>query len=75
MAADQREWTAPAPLRALTWWPPVAFVLGALAPEIAPASITAAGLLLAAVGALGRRRRALPPPVELPVERSLRRAA
>lgn len=59
MASDSHDWTVPAPLRALLWWPGVAFVLALVVPDAAVGSIAAAGLVLVALGALagavGRR--------------------
>ncbi len=59
MATDSPDWTVPAPLRALLWWPGVAFVLALVAPDAAVGSIAATGLVLVALGALaeavGRR--------------------
>ncbi len=59
MATDSPDWTVPAPLRALLWWPGVAFVLALVAPDAAVGSIAAAGLVLVALsalaGAVGRR--------------------
>ncbi|WP_433274726.1 hypothetical protein ACQPZA_26275 [Pseudonocardia xinjiangensis] len=52
MARDAREWTVPAPLRALMWWPATAFVLVMVAPEAAATSIAAAGVALVALGAV-----------------------
>ncbi len=79
MAPDKREWTVPAPLRALLWWPPTAFALVMVAPEDAATSIAASGVALMTLGALapvvGRRlRRPVPaagpdhdpPTVEMP---------
>ena len=79
MAPDKREWTVPAPLRALMWWPGVAFVLVMVAPDAAAASIAASGVALVALGAVlplatRRLRRAQPsramsddrPTVEMP---------
>lgn len=61
MAPDPSDWTAPAPLRALLWWPAVAFALFLVSPESAVGAIAAAGLLLVGAGALtgaaGRRWR------------------
>ena len=69
MAPDKREWTVPAPLRALMWWPGVAFVLVMVAPESAAASIAASGAALIALGAvapiLARRLRRPRPAVAL----------
>ena len=59
MAADPREWTVPDPVRALLWWPPVAFLLVMLVPHAADRAIAASGLVLALAGAVGgalRRR-------------------
>jgi len=53
MAGDAREWTVPAPLRALMWWPAAAFVLVMVVPEAAATSIAAAGVALVALGAVG----------------------
>jgi hypothetical protein len=61
MASDSPDWTVPAPLRALLWWPGVAFVLVLIAPDAAVGSIATAGLVLVTLGALagavGRRVR------------------
>lgn len=53
MASEHHDWTVPAPLRALLWWPPVAFVLVMLDPTAAPVTIAAAGAALAVLGVLG----------------------
>jgi hypothetical protein len=79
MAPDKREWTVPAPLRALMWWPGTAFVLVMIAPDAAAASIAVSGAVLVALGAVlpiatRRLRRARPagpvsddrPTVEMP---------
>lgn len=59
MAPDSPDWTVPAPLRALLWWPGVAFVLALVAPDAAVGSIAVAGMVLVALGAaaevVGRR--------------------
>jgi hypothetical protein len=52
MAPHKREWTVPAPLRALLWWPATAFVLVMVAPDAAAGSIAVAGAVLVAFGAL-----------------------
>lgn len=69
MAPDKREWTVPAPLRALMWWPGIAFVLVMVAPDAAAASIAASGAVLVALGAvlpiLTRRLRRVRPAVAL----------
>lgn len=59
MAADTQDWTVPAPLRAMLWWPGVSFVLVLLVPDAATWSIAVAGLALATTGAVvvGLRRR------------------
>lgn len=64
MAPDAPDWTVPAPLRALLWWPGVAFALVLIAPDAAVGSIALAGLVLVGLGALvpvvGRRLRRAP---------------
>ncbi len=52
MASQEREWTIPAPLRALLWWPATAFVLVLIAPDMAAGAIAVAGGVLAALGGL-----------------------
>lgn len=52
MAPEKREWTVPAPIRALLWWPGVAFVLVMVAPEAAAVGIAASGAALMALGAI-----------------------
>jgi hypothetical protein len=52
MAPEKREWTVPAPVRALLWWPGVAFVLVMVAPESAAVGIAASGAALVAIGAV-----------------------
>ncbi len=52
MAPDKREWSVPAPIRALLWWPGVAFVLVMIAPEAAAAGIAASGVALMTLGAV-----------------------
>jgi hypothetical protein len=81
MAPEKREWTVPAPLRALLWWPPTALLLVMVAPGAAAAWIATSGAVLIALGALTpavarRLRRAAgpgtarlgqdPPTVEMP---------
>ena len=46
------EWTLPAPLRALLWWPPIAFALAMLQPAAAATVIAATGAGLAVLGVL-----------------------
>ena len=89
MQADIREWTAPAPLRALLWWPATAFVLVVVAPGAATESIALAGAVLAMLGgmipAIARRLRRIldpetafaaeEPDVELALVPSARQAA
>jgi hypothetical protein len=66
MAPETREWSVPAPVRALLWWPAISFVLVVLDPAAAIGVIAAAGLVLAVLGGLlapaarrlGRRRKA-----------------
>lgn len=52
MVADKREWTVPAPVRALFWWPGAAFVLVMVAPDSAAQAIVAAGAVLLVLGAV-----------------------
>jgi hypothetical protein len=52
MASEPHDWTVPAPLRALLWWPPVAFVMALLDPSAAVGTIAAAGAALAVLGVL-----------------------
>lgn len=80
MAPEKREWSVPGPIRALLWWPGVAFVLVMVAPEAAAVGIAASGAALMVLGAVvplasRRLRRARPatprsiddrPTVELP---------
>jgi hypothetical protein len=70
MRSEPLDWTVPAPLRALLWWPPIAFVLVLLEPTAAALTIAAAGAALAVLGAVGTsvgqaisRRRAAREPV------------
>lgn len=53
MVSEPHDWTVPAPLRALLWWPPLAFLLVLLEPTTADVSIAATGAALAALGAVG----------------------
>ncbi len=52
MAPDKRDWTVPAPLRALMWWPAAAFVLVMVAPDEAAGGIAVSGVVLVALGAV-----------------------
>ena len=52
MASEHHDWTVTAPLRALLWWPPVAFVLALLDPTAAAWRIAVAGAALAVLGVL-----------------------
>jgi hypothetical protein len=52
MAPETREWSVPAPVRTLLWWPAISFVLVIVAPEAATGLIMAAGAGLAVVGGL-----------------------
>lgn len=53
MVSEPHDWTVPAPLRALLWWPPLAFLLVLLEPAAGALSIAAAGAALAVLGAVG----------------------
>ena len=53
MQAEPHDWTVPAPLRALLWWPPVAFIVALLDPTAAAGTIATAGAVLAVLGVLG----------------------
>jgi hypothetical protein len=53
MVSEPHDWTVPAPLRALLWWPPLAFLLVLLEPTAAAVSIAATGGALAVLGAVG----------------------
>ena len=59
MASEHYDWTVPAPLRALLWWPPVAFVLVLVDPTPPrgdrPGRRGAGRARGAAVGVLARR--------------------
>jgi len=57
MPPSARDWTVPAPLRALLWWPALSFVIVLVAPDLAAGAIAATGLVLAALGALVARLR------------------
>jgi hypothetical protein len=86
MVSEPLNWTVPAPLRALLWWPPVAFVLVLLEPTAAATTIAATGAALAVLGVLGtsvgqaisrrraRRRGDEPAPTTLTVAASVDRA-
>lgn len=62
MAPETREWSVPAPVRTLLWWPAISFVLVIVAPDAATGAIVIAGAVLALVGgllaAVARRLRA-----------------
>ena len=66
MPSEIREWSVPAPARALLWWPAISFVLVVVAPDAATGVIVVAGAVLALLGvalpALARRLR--PPSAE-----------
>ena len=49
-AQVKKEWSVSGPLRALFWWPAVAFVLVLVDPDNIAWSIAAAGLALVALG-------------------------
>jgi hypothetical protein len=53
MVSEPHDWTVPAPLRALLWWPPLAFLLVLLEPTAAALTIAATGAALAVLGAVG----------------------
>ena len=53
MVSEPHDWTVPAPLRALLWWPPLAFLLVLLEPTAGALSIAASGAALAVLGAAG----------------------
>ena len=59
---ETREWSVPAPVRTLLWWPAISFVLVIVAPDAATGLIVGAGAALALVGgllaAIARRLRA-----------------
>ncbi len=65
MAPETREWSVPAPVRTLLWWPAISFVLVIVAPDAATGAIVIAGAALALVGgllaAVARRLRAVAP--------------
>lgn len=52
MASETREWSVPAPVRTLLWWPAISFVLVVVDPEAAAGVIIGAGLALALLGGL-----------------------
>ncbi len=52
MAPESREWSVPAPVRTLLWWPAISFVLVVVAPNAAIGAIIVAGAALAVLGGL-----------------------
>lgn len=52
MPLEPHDWNVPAPLRALLWWPPVAFVVAMLDPSAAAGTIAATGAVLVVLGVL-----------------------
>ena len=60
MVPEPGEWTIPAPLRALLWWPPIAFALAMLQPTAAATVIAATGAGLAMLGVLSAALRYAP---------------
>ena len=86
MVSEPLNWTVPAPLRALLWWPPLAFVLVLLEPTAAATTIAGTGAALAVLGVVGtsvgqaisrrraRRRGDEPAPTTLTVAASVDRA-
>ena len=66
MPSEIREWSVPAPVRALLWWPAISFVLVVVAPDAAAGVIIGAGAALALLGiALPAVARRLGRPGEL----------
>ena len=53
MVSEPHDWIVPAPLRALLWWPPLAFLLVLLEPTAAAETIAATGAALAVLGVVG----------------------
>ena len=53
MVSEPHDWAVPAPLRALLWWPPLAFLLVLLWPTAAAGTIAATGAALAVLGVAG----------------------
>ena len=53
MVSEPHDWAVPAPLRALLWWPPLAFFLVLLWPTAAAGTIAVAGAALAVLGVAG----------------------
>jgi hypothetical protein len=60
MVPEPGVWTIPAPLRALLWWPPIAFALAMLQPSAAATVIAATGAGLALLGVLSAAVRYAP---------------
>jgi hypothetical protein len=62
MAHETSEWSVPAPVRMLMWWPAISFVLVIVDPDAATGGIVVAGAALALLGGLlaaaARRLRA-----------------
>ncbi len=52
MAPETREWSVPAPVRMLMWWPAISFVLVIVEPDAATGAIVVAGAALAGLGGL-----------------------
>ena len=52
MTPEPPDWTVPAPLRALLWWPPVALVVAMIEPSAAVGTIAVSGAVLAGLGVL-----------------------
>lgn len=52
MAPETREWSVPAPVRTLLWWPAISFVLVVIEPDAATGVIVGAGAVLALLGGL-----------------------
>ena len=66
MGSEQDEWQVPAPIRVLVWWPPIAFILVTIAPQTAPVTISAVGVLLVVIGMLGAALGSRPEPAGVP---------
>lgn len=52
MASEPRPWRVPVPLSLLTWWPLAAFVMVLFDPEVSPALLAGAGVVLLGLGVL-----------------------
>lgn len=52
MAPETCEWSVPAPVRMLMWWPAISFVLVIMNPDAATGAIVVASAALAVLGGL-----------------------